>query len=864
MKIPTSCQLRCGLLALSIISLCHVTRAATPISTPILPLGPPQASAGTAPSGPNFLWYQTDGKSSFKTNSQDYEPANNAFDDNWADDFIIPPGETWTIQQVYAHGGYFSGATGTATSVNVIFYSPSGTFPGAAIPGGTFLNVAMQDTAGDFMITLPSDMVLTEGVYWISVQANMNLTTAGRWGWYNFDFPFEFTFPAAWQNPGGGFMTPCTSWGTYMTCFGAPDTDASFILFGTSVGGPTPTPSATATATPTATAAATPTGTPPATPTPPTSPTSTPTPTPTPTVTPTPGFCGWFNAPPVPTPISDAAVTSLGGSLYSFSDSTAYKFNGTTWTTIAPMPVALSGHAAVNDGTYIYIVGGYASTTFVDTLYRYDPVANSYTTLAHSAAATAYSGAACLGGKIYKIGGYLGSIQTSFALEIYDIATNTWTVGANYPIPAFLMGTFVHNGFIYTAGGSVIVPVAGSTTKTYRYDPVANTWNDGAIADLPQARSAAATGFYNGGGIVAGGAVGQGGGTSSPSVIFWDPTSNTWSNMPSLLGARTYLGGAVLNDSFYCVGGSSASGSTSDNQKLTCPQAPTPTPPTSTPTPTPTSTSTPTPTLTPAPTPGSLGNISTRMRVQAGDNALIGGFIIAGSAPKNVAVRGIGPSLSQFGVPDVLADPTLELHNGSGATLVQNDNWQDDPLQAAQLTALGLNLSNPNESGLVATLQPNAPYTAILAGKNNGTGVGLVEIYDTNPAASSQLANISTRGFVLTGDNVMIGGFILGGTTNANVVVRGIGPSLSQFGLNPVVADPTLELHDGNGALLVSNDNWQDDPATAALLSANGLGLSDVNESGIFQSLPPGAFTAILAGKNGGTGIGLVEIYNLH
>jgi hypothetical protein len=251
------------------------------------------------------------------------------------------------------------------------------------------------------------------------------------------------------------------------------------------------------------------------------------------------------------------------------------------------------------------------------------------------------------------------------------------------------------------------------------------------------------------------------------------------------------------------------------------------------------------------------------MRVESGNNVLIAGFIISGNAPKNVAVRGIGPSLSQFGIPDVLADPTLELRDAKGALVMQNDNWQDDPSQAAQLNALGLGLGNPNESGIVASLSPSA-YTAILAGKNGGTGVGLVELYDTSQAANSQLANISTRGFVLTDSNVMIGGFILGGNSNTHVVIRGIGPALAQFGISPLLADPVLELHDGNGALLVLNDNWQEDPVSASQLTALGLAPQDPAESGIYASLPPGAFTAVLAGKNGGTGIGLVEIYNVH
>jgi len=243
---------------------------------------------------------------------------------------------------------------------------------------------------------------------------------------------------------------------------------------------------------------------------------------------------------------------------------------------------------------------------------------------------------------------------------------------------------------------------------------------------------------------------------------------------------------------------------------------------------------------------------------------MIGGFIISGNAPKNVVVRGIGPSLTSSGVAGALADPTIELRASNGSLIAQNDNWQDDSAQAAQLSALGLGLNNPKESGLFATLQPGSGYTAILAGKNNTAGVGLVEIYDTNGTADSQLANMSTRGFVRTADNVMIGGFILGSSNGtARIVVRGIGPSLSHFGLNPVLADPTLELHDSNGTPIISNDNWTDDPTSAALLTASGFALSDPKESGIFTTLVPGQYTAILAGKNGGIGIGLVEIYNL-
>jgi hypothetical protein len=298
------------------------------------------------------------------------------------------------------------------------------------------------------------------------------------------------------------------------------------------------------------------------------------------------------------------------------------------------------------------------------------------------------------------------------------------------------------------------------------------------------------------------------------------------------------------------------------------PQAPTPTPtPTATPTATatPPATPTPSPTAPPSPTPAQALNISTRLRVETGDRVMIGGFIITGNEPKKVAIRGIGPSLGNSGLTDFLADPTLELRGSAGALLVQNDNWQDDSEQAAQLMALGLAPQHPNESGMVATLQPGA-YTAIVAGKNQTSGIGLVEIYDADAAAASQLANISTRGFVQPGDNVMIGGFILdNGDASTAVAVRGVGPSLTQSGLSNVLADPTLELRDGNGALLIANDNWQDDSASATQLSANGLAPQNPLESGIFTTLPPGLFSAVLAGKDGGIGLGLVEVYgNLH
>jgi hypothetical protein len=240
---------------------------------------------------------------------------------------------------------------------------------------------------------------------------------------------------------------------------------------------------------------------------------------------------------------------------------------------------------------------------------------------------------------------------------------------------------------------------------------------------------------------------------------------------------------------------------------------------------------------------------------------MIGGFIITGQEPKAVVLRGLGPSLAKFGLTDLLLDPVLQLRGASGNLIFENDNWKDT--QRSQIEGTPYQPTDDRESVIVTTLPP-ATYTVILTGKNGTTGIGAVEIYDNNQAVDSELANMSTRGFVQTQDKVMIGGFTLGGPNGpSRIAVRGLGPSLAQDGISNVLADPTLELRDANGALLIANDDWQSDPVSAAQLTANGLALPNPKESGIFTSLTGGQFTAILAGKNGGIGVGLVEIYNL-
>ena len=250
------------------------------------------------------------------------------------------------------------------------------------------------------------------------------------------------------------------------------------------------------------------------------------------------------------------------------------------------------------------------------------------------------------------------------------------------------------------------------------------------------------------------------------------------------------------------------------------------------------------------------------MRVQTGDNVGIGGFIITGTAPKHVLVRAIGPSLTQFGVPDALADTVLELHGSAGFATITDDNWMDDPVQKAAILATGIPPTNNLESAIDATLNPGA-YTAVVRGKNNTSGVALIEVYDLSQAVLAKLANISTRAFVSTGDNIVIGGFLLGNHTGDDrVIVRGIGPSLTAFGVSNALANPTLELRDSNGAVLVANNDWQDNSTQAAELTAAGLAPTNPLESGIAATLPPGLYTALLAGLSNGTGVGLVEIYD--
>jgi hypothetical protein len=242
--------------------------------------------------------------------------------------------------------------------------------------------------------------------------------------------------------------------------------------------------------------------------------------------------------------------------------------------------------------------------------------------------------------------------------------------------------------------------------------------------------------------------------------------------------------------------------------------------------------------------------------VQTGSNVSIAGFIISGTDPKKVLIRAIGPSLAAFGIANALQDPTLELHNAN-SLLISDNNWQS-AANSGQIPA-AYQPADARESAILANLQPGS-YTAIMAGTNASTGVGLIEVYDFDDSVDSKLSNVSTRGFVGTDDDVLIGGFIAaGGNGSAEVVIRALGPSLAQFGVSNFLADPTVAVYNSNGALVYSNDNWK--TSQQAAIQATGLAPANDFESAILLTVPVGNYTAVVRGKNSSTGVALVEAY---
>jgi uncharacterized repeat protein (TIGR03803 family) len=258
-----------------------------------------------------------------------------------------------------------------------------------------------------------------------------------------------------------------------------------------------------------------------------------------------------------------------------------------------------------------------------------------------------------------------------------------------------------------------------------------------------------------------------------------------------------------------------------------------------------------------------LGNISTRGVAETGNNVMIGGFIIGGTGNKSVLVRAIGPSLGDppFNLTNTLQNPTLSLFDSTGTMIASNDDWAQAP--NAQSIPSNLQPSNSAESAILTSLPPGG-YTAIVQGVNGGTGIGLVEVFDLDSTAGSKLTNISTRGLVGTGNDVMIGGFVVNGPNSGEVVVRAIGPSLANppFNITNALQNPTLTLFDGNGNAFASNDNWRSTQQDEII--GTGLQPSNDAESAIIITLLPGNYTAIVSGVNGTIGVALIEVYGVN
>ena len=660
-------------------------------------------------------------------------------------------------------------------------------------------------------------------------------------------------------------------------------------------GAPTPTP------------AGTPTPTPAGTPTP--TPAGTPTPTPAGTPTPTPGGSGVFHDTGslgfgryqhTATLLPNGKVLVVGGYNGSqLASAELYDPASGLWTATGSLTTARQDHTAtLLPNGKVLVAGGYDGSRYLASAELYDPSSGIWTATGSLATARSVHTAALLPkGKVLVAGGYNSSGALASA-ELYDAASGIWTAtGSLATAREYHTATLLPNGRvllvggdpgttgalasaelydpasgIWTATGSLatarerhtatllpngkVLVTAGYTGTSHLnnaelYDPASGTWT--ATGSFATARAGhTATLLLNGQVLVAGGYNGN----YLASAELYDPASGTWTATGSLATARSLHTATLLpNGKVLVAGGYNIALGALASAELYVGPMPTPTP-------------TPTPAATPT-----LGDISTRLQVGTSDRVMIAGFIVQGSSPKRVLIRAAGPSLTQFGVPNALANPRLELHDTNN-TIGMNDNWQTTQIggvitsdQVAEIQNSGLAPSDPLESAVIATLAPGS-YTAIVQGVNGGTGVGIVEAYDLGATSGSLLANISTRGFVLTGDSAMIGGFIVV-TQPTRVIIRAIGPSLTQFGVPDALANPQLELHDAT-SLIGRNDDWQTTQIgglitsdQVAAIQNSQLAPTNSAESAIIATLQPGSYTAIVRGVNNTTGNALVEVYAL-
>ena len=537
--------------------------------------------------------------------------------------------------------------------------------------------------------------------------------------------------------------------------------------------------------------------------------------------------------------------------------------NSGTWVTRAPMPTARQELATAAFNGKIYVIGGYdidgRSTAIVEV---YDPATDTWTRKNDIPAAANHNAAAVAAGKLYSLSGSTMNVYNpgndswtpvappifghggspavgvfqdkiyvaggvspfgSVNAEVYDPGTNAWTALPPMSVARHHTGGGFVDGKFYVVGGRN--GNSGETSFGLRtleaYDPQSNTWQE--RAPMPSGRSGIAVAAFNGELFVFGGEI--------PGVFAdveaYNPATNTWRADASMPIGRHGIWASVIGNKMYMPGGADQAGyaATAFNHVL----------------------------IISSPSSG-FANIATRDRIETGDKILIGGFIVTGTGTKRILVRALGPSVP---VPGALGNPQIQLFNDSGQPIAANDDWKSAP-NVGEIVDSKLAPSKDLEAAILATVTPGN-YTAAVSGVNGATGVGLVEVYDLEGGPDSRLANISTRGLVQTGDDVLIGGLIFNGQNARKIIVRAIGPSLAR---GDALADPTLELRNANGDLLAENNDWRSSTQQTEIMDTNIAPSHDL-ESAIVQTLSPAAYTAIVRGVNNGTGIGLVEAYAL-